>query len=82
MLKKILMNTVFSVKNPVLKFNDGVSGSDKSEQQGMTQLFSGAMLAFRNPRAHQIISDDPENALEILSFLSFLAKAVDRANKG
>jgi uncharacterized protein (TIGR02391 family) len=76
-----LMNTVFSPNNPILKFNDVVSESEKSEQQGMMQLFAGAMLAFRNPRAHQIVTDDPENALEILSFLSFLAKAVDRAKK-
>jgi hypothetical protein len=46
----------------------------------MMHLYAGAMLAFRNPRAHQIVNDDPEKALEILSFLSFLAKAVDEAN--
>ena len=74
-----LMNTVFSVKNPLLRFNDGTTDSDRSEQQGMMQLYAGAMLAFRNPRAHQIVEDDPESALEILSFLSFLAKAVDKA---
>jgi uncharacterized protein (TIGR02391 family) len=76
-----LMTTVFSVKSSLLKFNDGVSESDKSEQQRMMRLFAGAMLAFRNPRAHQLVNDDPENALEILSFLSFLAKAVDRAKR-
>ena len=75
------MNTVFSPKSPILRFNDGVSESDKSEQQGMMHLFTGAMLAFRNPRAHQIVADNPENALEILSFLSFLSKAADRARK-
>ena len=76
-----LMQTVFSPKNPILKFNDGADESQMSERQGMMQLFAGAMLAFRNPRAHQIVTDDPENALEILSFLSFLAKAVDRAKR-
>jgi uncharacterized protein (TIGR02391 family) len=76
-----LMNTVFSSKNPILKFNDGASTSDTSEQQGMMHLFAGAMLAFRNPRAHQIVTDDPENTSEILSFLSFLAKAADQANR-
>jgi uncharacterized protein (TIGR02391 family) len=75
------MMTVFSAKNPILKFNDGTNDSEKSEQQGMMHLFAGAMLAFRNPRAHEIVTDDPENALEILSFLSFLAKAADRAKK-
>ena len=75
------MTLVFSARTPVLKFNDGATESDRSEQQGMMQLFAGAMLAFRNPRAHQIIKDHPEKALEILSFLSFLAKAVDAAKK-
>ena len=75
------MNVVFSPKNAVLRFNDLTDDSDRSEQQGMMHLFAGAMLAFRNPRAHQIMSDDPEDALEILSFLSFLAKAADRAKK-
>jgi uncharacterized protein (TIGR02391 family) len=76
-----LMTTVFSPKNPVLRFNDLATDSDRSEQQGMMQLFAGAMLAFRNPRAHEIVTDDPERALEILSFLSFLAKAADSARR-
>ena len=47
----------------------------------MMFLYAGAMLAFRNPRAHGLIKDDPEEALEIISFLSFLAKALNRAKK-
>jgi hypothetical protein len=50
------MMTVFSAKNPILKFNDGTNDSDKSEQQGMMHLFAGAMLAFRNSRAHEIVT--------------------------
>lgn len=72
-----LMQKVFSVNKPTLSFNPGVSESDKSEQQGMMFLYAGTMLAFRNPRAHEIIKDDPERALEALSFISFLAKALD-----
>jgi uncharacterized protein (TIGR02391 family) len=75
------MNTVFSPKAPTLKFNNLASDSDRSEQQGMMHLFAGAMLAFRNPRAHQLVSDDAEKALEIISFLSYLAKSVDTASK-
>ncbi len=74
-----LMTTVFSPKNPILKFNEGITESDKSEQQGMMFLYAGVMLAFRNPRAHEIIEDDPEKALEVLSFISFLAKTLDSA---
>lgn len=76
-----LMQNVFSPKNPVLTFNKLESETDRSEQQGMMFLYSGAMLALRNPRAHEIIKDDPEQALEYIAFLSLLAKALDRTTK-
>lgn len=77
----LLMQTVFSVKNPILAFNDLTDQTDKDEQQGMMQLFTGAVLAFRNPRAHAIMVDTPEGALEYIGLLSFLAKCVDRATR-
>ena len=76
-----LMQLVFSPKAPLLKFNDQLNESEKSEQQGMMFLYSGAMLAFRNPRAHGLLSDDPVVALEIIGFVNFLAKALDRAKR-
>ena len=76
-----LMQTVFSPKNPILSFNDLKTETDNSEQQGMMFLYSGAMLAFRNPRAHGILSDDPVVALEIIGFVNFLARALDRAKR-
>jgi uncharacterized protein (TIGR02391 family) len=76
-----LMQTVFSSKNPVLRFSDLVNDSERSEQQGMMFLYAGAMLAFRNPRAHGLLKDDPEEALEIITFISFLAKALDQARR-
>ena len=76
-----LMMTVFSVKNPILRFNELSSESDRSEQQGLMHLYAGAMLAFRNPRAHELVKDDAEYALEAISFVSLLAKTLDRAKK-
>jgi uncharacterized protein (TIGR02391 family) len=76
-----LMQLVFSPKSPLLKFNDQSNESERSEQQGMMFLYSGAMLAFRNPRAHGLLSDDPIVALEIIGFVNFLAKALDRAKR-
>jgi uncharacterized protein (TIGR02391 family) len=76
-----LMTTVFSAKNPILRFNDLASDSDRSEQQGLMHLYAGAMLAFRNPRAHELVKDDAEYALEAISFVSMLAKTLDRAKK-
>jgi uncharacterized protein (TIGR02391 family) len=76
-----LMLTVFSAKNPILRFSDLASESDRSEQQGLMHLYAGSMLAFRNPRAHELVKDDAECALEVISFISFLAKTLDRAEK-
>lgn len=76
-----LMQLVFSPKAPILRFSDQSNESEKSEQQGMMFLFSGAMLAIRNPRAHGMIADHPENAVDCISFLSMLAKSLDRAKK-
>ena len=76
-----LMQNVFSPKNPVLKFSDLQTQTEQSEQQGMMFLYAGAMLALRNPRAHGIIEDDPEKALEYIAFLSLLAKSLDKAKR-
>ncbi|MFM0501949.1 TIGR02391 family protein [Paraburkholderia caffeinilytica] len=76
-----LMRSVFSPKTPMLKFNDQQNDSEKSEQEGMMHLFEGAMLALRNPRAHGITQDHPERAVEYLSFLSMLARSLDRTER-
>ena len=75
-----LMQLVFSEKSPILKFNKQQDESEKSEQLGMMYLFSGAMLAIRNPRAHGLVQDDPENAVAYISFISMLAKSLDRTS--
>jgi len=76
-----LMRTVFSKNAPVLAFNDLADPSDFDEQEGLMHLFEGAMLAFRNPRAHDLAPDTPEYALECIGFLSMLAKKVDGAKR-
>jgi uncharacterized protein (TIGR02391 family) len=76
-----LMQKVFSPNNPILKFNELKSQSEKDEQHGMMLLYSGAMLALRNPRAHEIIKDNPELALEYIAFISLLAKCLNKTKR-
>lgn len=76
-----LMQNVFSPKQPVLQFNQLQTDTDRSEQQGMMFLYAGAMLAFRNPRAHSIRVDDPEKALEVILFINLLIKSLDGATR-
>jgi uncharacterized protein (TIGR02391 family) len=76
-----LMHTVFSKNNPVLKFNDESEKTDQDEQEGLMHLFVGAHQALRNPRAHTLEPDSPEEALEAIALFSFLAKRLDRAKR-
>jgi uncharacterized protein (TIGR02391 family) len=76
-----LMEFVFNPKNPVLKFNSLSDQFDIDEQRGFMMLYSGAVAGLRNPRAHKIIEDDPEMALEFIAFISLLAKFADKAKK-
>jgi len=76
-----LMTSVFSAENPVLQFNDLADQSDKDEQRGFMMMFAGAVAGLRNPRAHKLIKDDPERALEFIAYISLLAKLLDGAKK-
>jgi uncharacterized protein (TIGR02391 family) len=70
-----LMQKVFSPKKPVIKVSD-----DPDEKQGFMWLFSGAVMAIRNPKAHRLIEQkDPHRALEWLSFASVLLRVLDDA---
>ena len=45
---------------PVLRFNDSADESDRNEQLGFMKMLSGAVAGLRNPRAHRLINDDPD----------------------
>jgi uncharacterized protein (TIGR02391 family) len=76
-----LMTTVFSPSKPILAFNQLADDSDKSEQRGFMLMCQGAVAGLRNPRAHKLIKDDPERALEFIGYVSLLAKLVGGARK-
>ena len=76
-----LMQKVFSPNAPILWFNGLADQSEKDEQLGFIMMFSGAVAGLRNPRAHKLIKDDPERALEFIAFASLLAKLLDGAKK-
>lgn len=76
-----LMRKAFTPHGPVLAFNALADDSDRNEQKGFMELFAGAVAGLRNPRAHKIVKDDPERALEFIAFVSLLAKLADDAKK-
>ena len=76
-----LITMVFSPERPILRFNDLADQSDKDEQRGFMMMFAGAVAGLRNPRAHKLVKDDPERALEFVAYISLLAKLLDGSKK-
>ena len=50
-----LVTTAFSPNNPIIKINNFITESDKSEQKGIMQILQGIYSAFRNPLNHSNI---------------------------
>ena len=77
-----LMLDVWGAEKGVLKITPCVSDTDRNVQDGVKFLSAGLMQAIRNPTAHEPALDWPikrEDALDILSFLSFLFRQLDKA---
>lgn len=68
-----LMKTVFSANNPKIMLNSGISRSEKDEQLGYMEIYSGVMIGIRNPRAHDSDwEDSEERAIQLLSLANHL----------
>jgi uncharacterized protein (TIGR02391 family) len=77
-----LMREAFSAKNPILKINEFASQSEKDEQHGYMDIFSGVMVGIRNPRAHENDFDnDPFIAVQLLSLADHLLQRAKKAKR-
>ena len=77
-----LMQQVFSEKNPVLKFNDLRTESQRNEQVGYMMILAGCMRGIRNPRAHDYkLWDSPDVALELLVLGNQLMRMVAKSKR-
>lgn len=79
---KSLMLKCFNESNPLLRLNKLKTLSDRNEQEGYKFMFAGAMIGIRNPKAHEtIIQNDPNIALQLLSFANLLIRQVKKSKK-
>lgn len=76
-----LVQTVFSKNNPILVFNGLADKTDLDEQEGMTHLFEGAVLAIRNPGGHSFPEGSEQRAIEYIALLSLLAYRVQESRR-
>ncbi len=75
-----LMQRVFSPDNPVLLVAGDIdTQTNKDTQQGYMMMFSGAMSAIRNPKAHENMTISKDDAFRKLMFASMLMYKLDAA---
>lgn len=77
-----LMKRAFSANSPILRLNDLRTDSDRDEQLGYMEIYSGVMTGIRNPRAHEhMLEDDPDVAIELLTVANHLMRRLDSAKQ-
>jgi len=79
-----LVNTVFSVKSPVLQINSLTTDTEVSEQKGFSNMLVGLFGLVRNPVAHAPKTSWPmseQDALDIMSTVSFIHRKLDNATR-
>ena len=75
-----LMQRVFSQDNPVLLVGGDLdTKTNKDTQLGYMMMFSGAMSAIRNPKAHGNMTISKDDAIRNLMFASMLMYKLDAA---
>lgn len=75
-----LMMKAFNEESPLIQLTDLSTTSKKDEQRGFRFIFSGSVVAIRNPRGHEYgIKDTPTECLDHLSLASMLLRRLEQA---
>ena len=74
-----LVDTVFSVRRPVLAFNSLQTETEESEHKGFATLLKGCFASARNPLAHEpkIMWNGEDDAADYLTLISLLHRKLD-----
>ncbi|MDB5660899.1 MAG: hypothetical protein JWS10_3514 [Cypionkella sp.] len=76
-----LMDQAFSPNRPKLAWSNRTTNSERDEQKGYHQIYSGVMLGIRNPATHEFgWIDGPEIALELLVLAQHLVRKAKAAS--
>lgn len=71
------MLAALSVQNPIIKLGDISTETGTNIQQGYMEMFAGAMLGIRNPKAHNNQTISRPDAMRKLHFASMLMYKLD-----
>lgn len=71
------MTRVYSSNSPIVKFCDRHTESGQHTQLGFMKMAEGALIALRNPVAHENLSMSQDDAMRQLMFASMLMYRID-----
>lgn len=71
------MTNVYSPNNPIVEFCDRRTKSGQNTQLGFMEMAEGAMIALRDPVAHENLNISPEDAMRRLMFASMIMYKID-----
>lgn len=75
-----LMEQAFAQINPPIELTLMKTKTEKNEQLGFQRIFSGSVLAIRNPRGHEFsIKDTPDQCLDHLALASLLLRRLEQS---
>lgn len=75
-----LMMDALGSTSPAVRLTPMLTISQQDEQKGFQFIFSGAVLAIRNPRGHEhSVVDDPDTCLDHLALASMLLRRLSEA---
>lgn len=75
-----LMMRAFNKDSPLVQLTPLANTSDKDEQEGYRFLFTGSVVAIRNPRGHEVaLQDTPDQCLDHLSLASLLLRRLEES---
>ena len=74
-----LITKAFSVKSPLIKFNNLNTTSEMDEQVGNMMILQGLYKGIRNPRNHNLKSDNRFSCDSILILINYYVKKIKKA---
>jgi uncharacterized protein (TIGR02391 family) len=75
-----LMMQAFAIESPSIQLTPLTTISEKDEQKGFQFIFSGSVLAIRNPRGHEYnVIDSPDKCLDHLNLASMLLRRMEES---
>lgn len=74
-----LIGQAFGGNDPCIKLSKLQTDSEKDIQKGIQDILRGIYSGIRNPRSHDVMTDDKLSADAIIVFINFLLKLIDQS---